>query len=58
MEAHTKATGLLSCGRDTQGYHLLLKIVAGFRGDVQEICLKLEECFQQDILFIVHDESW
>ena len=57
VETHTKAAGLLSCRRDTQGCHLRLKIVAGLRGDMQEICLKLEEGFQQDILLIVHDES-
>lgn len=55
VETHTKAAG---CSRDTQGCHLRLTIVAGFRVDMENICLKLEESFQQDILLIVHDESW
>jgi len=58
LGTHTKAAGLLSCSRDTQGFDLRLQIVAGFRGDMQGICLKLEEGFQQDILLTVHDESW
>ena len=58
VEAHTKAAGLLSFSRDTQGYHLCLKIAGGFRGDMQEICLKLKESFQKDMLLNVHDESW
>lgn len=45
VEARKKAARFLSCSRDTQGYHLRLKIVAGFRGDMQEICLKLDEGF-------------
>jgi len=40
------------------GYHLRLTFVAGFRVDMENICLKLEESFQQDVLLIVHDESW
>jgi len=52
MEAHTKAAGLLLCSRGTQGYQMRLKIVTGFRGDMQEICHKLEEGFQQDTLLI------
>jgi len=63
VEAHRKAAGLLpdfSChvAGTPRVYHLRLKIVAGFRGDMQDICLKLEESFQQDILLVVHNESW